>query len=74
MDENQVTKFWMVLRDGSTYTSYRHDTRWSAIQEAQRLSLENPGYKFFVLELTNAFFEPVREPQELEVVFDDIPF
>jgi len=44
-------KFWMVLRNGSTYTNVRHDTYQSASQEARRLAMQYPSSEFYVLEL-----------------------
>lgn len=46
--------FWMVLRDGTTYTSYRHETEESARKEAERLARENPNTRFYVLRCVGA--------------------
>lgn len=70
----QLNEFFMVLRDGTTYTSYRHNTESSAKFEAKRLALQFPGSIFFVLKLCTAFIEPVKEPQEIEIISDDVPF
>lgn len=74
---DQIIKFWMVLRDGTSYTSYRHCSKESAINEAKRLSLLAPENMFYVLELTNAYIEPAKEPKEIEVIDhpdSDLPF
>lgn len=42
-------------------TSYRHPSRDSAKEEAQRLALKHPGQHFFVAAVTGAAVLPVRE-------------
>ena len=49
-----MTKFWMVLADGTTYTKHRHVTKGEAIQEAERLAALHHGTVFFVLEAISA--------------------
>ena len=41
--------FWMILRDGSNYTTKRHDSRFDAIQEAKRLAMKEVHSKFYIL-------------------------
>ena len=49
-----MNKFWMVLRNGSGYTSKRHSTKEAAIKEAERLAgKEGAESKFFILEATD---------------------
>lgn len=44
----KTAKFWMVL--GSGEPVYRHRTKTSAQEEAERLAREHPGSEFVVLE------------------------
>lgn len=43
-----LEKFWMVL--GSGTPAYRHPSKSTAIQEAERLARLNPGEEFVILE------------------------
>ena len=45
----QRPPFFMVWNASSHETKHRHKTVEEAEKEAERLSLENPGYKFHVL-------------------------
>lgn len=53
-------KFFMVLRDGSTHTTFRHISQDDAEAEARRIARLKPGSAVFVLELISAF--EVEEP------------
>lgn len=44
-----MDKFWMVLSDISSVTTYRHPTLTLAKTEATRLARGTPGVRFFVL-------------------------
>ena len=46
--EQSTGKFWMVL--GYSMPVYRHESRKSAITEAERLARQYPGTEFTVLE------------------------
>jgi hypothetical protein len=78
--------YWLVHGAGPTH--YRHQTKLSAIHEAERLARQNPGQAFVVLEAVEAIrlveFERLTfgEPSEPEPtprsrvsrLTDDIPF
>lgn len=78
--------YWLV--HGAGPTNYRHESKASAVREAERLARENPRQAFVVLEAVEAirlveferltFGEPVEpEPMprsRLSRPTDDIPF
>ncbi|KQS81726.1 hypothetical protein ASG32_02965 [Methylobacterium sp. Leaf361] len=78
--------YWLVHGAGPTH--YRHETKLSAIREAERLARENPGQAFVVLETVEAIrlveferhsfgLEPDPEAMPRSRVSrlgDDIPF
>jgi hypothetical protein len=73
---NPGIQFFMVWRDGSFATRFRHDTEHSAKAEAARLARETPGTKFYVL-CALGFAEqppPPPEPSIYHVLDDGIPF
>jgi hypothetical protein len=47
--ENKNKKFWMVLREGGTAPTMRHETLQNAEEEAKRLTTKH-GDAFYVLE------------------------
>lgn len=68
---NVVPKFWMVLSDVSnTPPTLRHQTEDAAKKEAARLANNNPGIKFFVLEVVAACVKSDVQWMEAE----DVPF
>jgi len=72
MNEKSNIPFWLVWRDGGWAPQYKHDSRKSAENEAERLARENPGQDFYVL-------MPVSRTVKSDVVterfFDDeLPF
>lgn len=68
-------KFWMVLGNGTP--KYRHDSKESAITEAERLAKFFPGRQFVVLEslATVCKSDVVWEPHEgKREEYKDVPF
>lgn len=51
MENNEV--FFMVWREGTGAIHHRHETRESALFEAERLARENPSVRFYVVEATD---------------------
>ena len=78
----EMNSYWMVHGDGPT--NYRHDSRASAVTEAERLARQNPGRIFVVLEAVEAIRKVDVERVELRAQAkrtsgwpaapDDIPF
>jgi hypothetical protein len=58
MDE--MRQFWMVYGIGCGAPTYRHETKQSAVQEAQRLARLHKGVKFVVLQATEAYVDELR--------------
>lgn len=56
-------KFWMVYNQQGETPRGQHDTEFSAMAEASRLSLKHPGQKFVILEAIGV------ATQEPDVVF-----
>ncbi len=48
--EKEMDKFWLVWGGAFRLPTIRHDTKHMAKVEATRLSLNNPGHIFYVLE------------------------
>jgi hypothetical protein len=68
-----MVKFWMVYVEGSRGCSRKHDTRQSAIDEAERLLRlpDNAGRNVFLLEsMGYVHFEPL--PVKWEMIKDDV--
>lgn len=62
-----ITKFWMVYGIGRGAPTYRHETKDSAVKEACRLSLANPGSEFVVLKAIKAFCADIPQIKEVEI-------
>lgn len=73
-DPEAVDKFWMVWRDQSPTTRYRHATRLQAVNEAERLAAANPGDIFYVLKSTVALVSEKPAIKRLKLKPDRIPF
>jgi len=67
-------KFWMVWREGSPTTRFRHQFKQSAVEEAERLSRQNPNEVFYVLKSTAAVVAEPATVKHLKLVQDAIPF
>lgn len=50
----KVTPFWMVLREGGSHPVVKHDSLEDAHTEAMRLAKDVPGSDFFVLKCIHA--------------------
>lgn len=48
--EVSMNCFWVVWRENGGYPTYKHVTRLSAMNEAERLAISNPGVTFHVLQ------------------------
>lgn len=78
----EMSPYWMVHGGGPT--NYRHDTRASAVEEAERLARSNPGRVFVVLEAVEAIRKvdvervdlraPDKRASGWPATPDDIPF
>lgn len=67
--DNQIPRFWMVMNvTVGSPTSKMHKKKSSAVQEAKRLSTQQPSDRFAVLESIMAFQCPVPVPEELEII------
>lgn len=49
-------RFWMVYGEGQGAPTYKHDSKQSAEEEAQRLALRHPGIAFYALKATSIAF------------------
>lgn len=58
-DKPEAATFWMVWREYSRDTAYRHNTREGADDEAKRLARQCPGEMFYVLKCAAGFVCPV---------------
>lgn len=67
---SEKPSFFMVLRDGVSATSFRHERFNDAKSEAERLANQNPGVRFFVLQSIGA---AIRNEVTWEE-HDDVPF
>jgi len=71
-------EFWLVWRDCTPLTRYRHCTKASAVTEAKRLAETSRGNIFYVLKATAAFVAPTVDLPPAEPVkltkSDGIPF
>lgn len=66
-------KFWMVWRMHGNGPTRMHDTKTSAINEAERLASNNPGFRFVVLEAICA--REVNNMREIDLVEpEEVPF
>lgn len=59
----ELPYFWMVWREGSSQPKYKHDTKQSAEKEAERLSRQNPGERFYVLKAKSVYQSKVSQPE-----------
>jgi hypothetical protein len=78
-NEAKRIKFWMVWNEYGDTPSYKHDTRASADQEAERLAQLHPDKAFIVLKAVGGkFCEPPKAlPVKIvkrEAGDDGIPF
>ena len=77
-----IVKFWMVYRDGSRDTAFRHLSKEAAKQEASRLAGMVPGTTFFVLAAVGASRAPIGPVESIsfrmatqdEILDSEIPF
>ena len=60
-------RFWMVIKGDGASCSKRHDTRLQAVKEAERLSIQHIGLKFFVLETVGVVRCEMPSPMWAEV-------
>ena len=71
-------EFWLVWRDGSPFSRYRHCSKSAAMDEAKRLAHTSRGDIFYVLKTTAAFVAPTVDMPPAEPVKltkgDGIPF
>ncbi len=70
-------RFWMVWRDDGQPPCRIHNSKKSAITEAQRLSKLHSGKKFYVLKAVEAHQVPEIQPVRIELIknhLDDLPF
>lgn len=49
------SKFWLVWREAGSTPTRKHTTRGSAYNEAERLSKENPGVRYHVVQNEAAY-------------------
>ncbi|MEM9423045.1 MAG: hypothetical protein AAF986_11220 [Pseudomonadota bacterium] len=67
-------KFWMVWREGSPTTRFRHSFKEDAEREAERLANLNPGETFYVLKTVAAMTVEKQPIRRHKLVHDPIPF
>lgn len=72
MNEQEKT-FFLVWREGSTWSSKRHPTRAEARTEAQRLADTNPGAKFYVMQACSVSVTRRVDTTELDGAPDEDP-
>lgn len=72
--DNCACRFWMVWRESSPTTRYRHPTKIQAVQECERLARMNPGERFFVLKATVGMVAQSPKVERLELIEDEVPF
>ena len=66
-----MNAFWMVYGEGQRAPAYKHETRESAIEEAQRLAGHAPGIRFYVLQTIGCAHKVAVTYTEIE---DGVPF
>lgn len=65
-----MNKFWIVWNPQGGNPQYRHDTKYAAILEADRLAVNHPNYTFIVMEAVCS----KKKIQPVETVyFEDDP-
>lgn len=72
-----VVRYWMVhnaAKDWGGAPNVRHATRAAAEAEARRLSMQNRGHPFVVLEAVDAYYMPPVAPHRLPLIDDELPF
>lgn len=73
-----VAKFWMLYAEGGHAPTFRHGSKESAKEEAERLAKLKPGTRVHVLEaVASCVKEEVQWSEtrgDPEEVYDDIPF
>lgn len=50
--------FWIVWKEGGGPSYVKHDSRRSALNEAERLAVKHPGGRFYVLEADSVSHTP----------------
>lgn len=73
-DDNEAIEFWMVWREGTPTTRYRHGSKRAALDEAERLARTNVGDRFYVLKATAAVVCDEQPVRRLTMISDPIPF
>jgi hypothetical protein len=70
---DSMTEFWLVWRNDSPVSRFRHPTQKSAMEEAGRLASNDVcGIEFFVLK-AESFVKRVSPPLQWTKL-DDVPF
>lgn len=67
-----MEQFFMVWNPERNAPTFRHPTRWSAVNEAERLARENQGQSFYVLAATD--LRCVDNMQRVDLTTPDLPF
>lgn len=74
MTKIEKIQFWMVWREGSPTTRFRHPAKSLAVKEANRLAKQNPGECFYVLKATAGVVATAPEIATVRFIEDPIPF
>jgi hypothetical protein len=72
---SEKRKFWLVWNVNGYPPKFKHDSEYSAIEEAERLAKENPGKEFVVLVavLSKEALKPIQTNRFTEHC-NEIPF
>lgn len=73
-DDLTRAHFWMVWHEDGNQPRYRHYSKRSAIDEAERLAKLSPGEVFFVLKATAGVIAKEPDVERLKFKPDDLPF
>lgn len=75
MTENpEKYQFWMVWHEGGGKPHYQHNSKQSALDEAERLAKLTPGECFFVLKATAGVIASEPDVKRVKFIEDLIPF
>lgn len=69
----EAGRFWMVYGNGQGRPTRKHPDPRHAWGEARRLSRENPGVEFFVLEAVGGLVVSKTPPRAITMI-DELPF
>lgn len=70
----EIYQFWLVWHEDGGEPRVRHNSKQSALNEAERLAKLTPGERFFVLKATAGVVANEPDLQRVKFIDDPIPF